>query len=142
MRLDLYQAETERLAERQAAILEQARALLNSGRQLTMLEESGILHALQVLIENAIGKAKQWLKASGRAVPVSAYDAFAALAEAGMIPAEDLNTWNALVGLRNRIVHDYMNIDLARLHGLIQRGEFRFVVDFLMRKPPNTSPHP
>ncbi|MEW6727782.1 MAG: type VII toxin-antitoxin system HepT family RNase toxin [Pseudomonadota bacterium] len=138
MRLDLYQAETERLAERQAAILEQARALLNSGRQLTMLEESGILHALQVLIENAIGKAKQWLKASGRAVPVSAYDAFAALAEAGMIPAEDLNTWNALVGLRNRIVHDYMNIDLARLHGLIQRGEFRFVVDFLMRKPPNT----
>lgn len=137
MRLDLYQAETERQAERQAAILEQARALLNSGRQLTMLEESGILHALQVLIENAIGKAKQWLKASGRTVPVSAYDAFAALAEAGMIPAEDLNTWNALVGLRNRIVHDYMNMDLARLHGLIQRGEFHFVVDFLMRPSPS-----
>ncbi|MDM7323296.1 MAG: DUF86 domain-containing protein [Gammaproteobacteria bacterium] len=137
MRLDLYQAETERQAERQAAILEQARALLNSGHQLTMLEESGILHALQVLIENAIGKAKQWLKASGRTVPVSAYDAFAALAEAGMIPTQDIHAWNAFVGLRNRIVHDYMNMDLARLHGLIQRGEFQFVVDFLMRPSPS-----
>ena len=39
-----------------------------------------VLHAVQVLVENAIGKAKQQLKARGETVPVSAYDAFAALA--------------------------------------------------------------
>jgi len=43
-------------------------------------------HALQILIENAIGKCKQLLKASAQPVPVSAQDAFAALASLQMIP--------------------------------------------------------
>jgi len=79
MRLELYQAETARIAAEQAALLTQARQIFAQGRTLTALEQSGVLHALQVLIENAIGKAKQLLKAHNEPVPVSAYDAFAAL---------------------------------------------------------------
>lgn len=135
MRLDLYQEETERIAAQQAAVLDEARAILDAGRPLSPLEDNGLLHALQVLIENAIGKAKQWLKSKGLVVPISAYDTFAALASAGMIPKTDLKTWNALVGIRNRIVHDYMNIDMPRLYAIVQRGEYRFVVDFLMKRP-------
>lgn len=134
MRLDLYQAETERIAAEQAAVLDEARRILAAGRPLTRLEDNGVLHALQVLVENAIGKAKQWLKASGRVVPVSAYDAFAALADAGLLDRADLPRWNALVGLRNRIVHDYMNLDLERIHELVRHGADGFVVDFLMRR--------
>lgn len=135
MRLDLYQEETERIAAQQAAVLDEARAILDAGRPLSPLEDNGLLHALQVLIENAIGKAKQWLKSKGLVVPISAYDTFAALASAGMIPETDLKTWNALVGIRNRIVHDYMNIEMPRLYGIVQRGDYRFVVDFLMKRP-------
>lgn len=136
MRLDLYQAETERIAAEQAGVLDEARRILASGRALSRLENNGLLHALQVLIENAIGKAKQWLKAQGRPVPVSAYDAFAAAADAGLIDPHDLPQWNALVGIRNRIVHDYMNIDMERIHDLVRQEGDRFIVAFLMRQPP------
>ena len=61
MRLDLYQAETARIAAEQSALLAQARAIMTQ-RNLSLLEQNGVLHALQVLIENAIGKAKQSLK--------------------------------------------------------------------------------
>ena len=131
MRLDLYQAETARVARAQQALLEQARAILAQGRPLTPLEQGGVLHALQVLVENAIGKAKQLLKARGLSVPVSGYDAFGALEGLGLIQSQDLADWNAAVGLRNRIVHDYMNIDMGQVLSLVVANKPQFIVDFL-----------
>ncbi len=95
-----------------------------------------MLHALQVLIENAIGKCKQMLKAAGEPVPVSVDDAFAALARRGGIREDELPAWNAVIGLRNRIVHDYMNIDIARVLELVQLGRREFVTTFLLADPP------
>lgn len=90
-----------------------------------------MLHALQMLIENAIGKAKQILKAKGEPVPVSAYDALAALARTGVIHQDDLPAWNTAIGLRNRIVHEYMNIDVSRVLELVCADQYKFVTDFL-----------
>lgn len=101
MRLDLYQAETARIATEQSALLALAKQRLVDGLALSPLEQSGVLHALQILIENAIGKAKQLLKAQNEPVPVSAYDAFAALARLEVIPQDQLPAWNAIIGLRN-----------------------------------------
>lgn len=134
MRLDLYQAETARIAAVQKMVLEEAKALLAQGRPLSLLEQGGVLHALQLLVENSIGKAKQLLKARHLAVPVSAYDAFGALVACGALPQKDLALWNAVLGLRNRIVHDYMNIDLDQVIALIQADKHLFVVDFLCRE--------
>lgn len=133
MRLDLYQAETARIAAEQAALLSQARELMAQGRMLNALEQSGVLHALQVLIENAIGKAKQLLKAHNEPVPVSAYDAFAALARCGDIEVENLPDWNAVIGLRNRIVHDYMNVDMNKVLELVVSSRDKFITDFLLK---------
>lgn len=133
MRLDLYQAETERLAREQSAMLDEARLKLETGQPLSLLEQSGILHALQVLTENAIGKAKHVLKAEGEPVPVSAYDAFASLARRGAVPAEELAKWNNVIGIRNRIVHDYMNIDMNVVFDLVREVKYRFVAEFLLR---------
>lgn len=102
------------------------------GRTLTALEQSGVLHALQVLIENAIGKAKQLLKAHNEPIPVSAYDAFAALARCGEIDVAALSAWNSVIGLRNRIVHDYMNIDMNKVLGLVMSGSDKFIAEFLL----------
>lgn len=135
MRLDLYQAETAFIAREQGALLDEARSKLLAGEILSRLEQNGVLHALQVLIENAIGKSKQMLKAAGEPVPVSAYDAFAALARRGGIRADELPAWNAVIGLRNRIVHDYMNIDMARVLELVQLGRHEFVTAFLLTDP-------
>ena len=133
MRLELYQAETDRIATSQSALLDVARGIIASGRALTSLEQSGVLHALQVLIENSIGKARQQLKAQGGAVPVSAYDVFGALAAEGLLDSKQIPQWNAIIGLRNRIVHDYMNLDMARVLELVDEGRERFVVDYLRR---------
>lgn len=132
MRLDLYQAETERLARERSAMLGEARLKLEAGQQLSLLEQSGILHAFQVLTENAIGKAKHMLKAAGEPVPVSAYDAFASLARRGTVPAEELAKWNNVIGIRNRIIHDYMNIDMNVVFDLVREAKYRFVAEFLL----------
>jgi len=79
MRLDLYQAESARIANEQMALLAEAKQRILSEAPLSRLEQSGGLHALQVLIQNAIGKSKHLLKAAGQPVPVSAYDTFASL---------------------------------------------------------------
>ena len=133
MRLDLYQAETARIASEQSALLAVAKQRLVDGLALSPLEQSGVLHALQILIENAIGKAKQLLKAHDEAVPVSAYDAFAALARRGTLPQDQLPAWNAIIGLCNRIVHDYMNIDMQRVQELVAQGRHEFVAEFLLK---------
>lgn len=132
MRLELYQAETARIATEQSALLAEARQRLAEGAALSPLEQSGVLHALQILIESAIGKAKQRIKAQGEPVPVSAYDAFAALARRGTIPQDQLPAWNAIIGLRNRIVHDYMNIDMRQVQELVAMGRHEFVTVFLL----------
>lgn len=65
-------------------------------------------------------------------MPVLAYDA--ALATAQKIHSNDLATWNALIGIRNRIVHDYMNIEMVRIHELVRQGGDGFVIDSMNRR--------
>ncbi len=132
MRLDLYQAETALIAQEQTSLLDDARAILSSGDLLSRLEQNGVLHALQLLVENAVGKAKQLLKAAGKQVPLSAYDSFICLAELGIVKSSDLSVWNAAIGLRNRIVHDYMNIDMTRVLELVKKEQYRFITEFLL----------
>lgn len=133
MQLDLYQEECNRTANQQAAVLDEVKYRVASGVTLSLLEQGGTLHALQVLIENAIGKAKHWLKAAELAVPVSAYDSFASLQRMGVFGIEDLNQWNAAIGLRNRIVHDYMNVDMQFVYNLLAQDKHHFIADFLRR---------
>ncbi|MDD2272279.1 MAG: DUF86 domain-containing protein [Desulfuromonadaceae bacterium] len=132
MRLDLYQAETALIAQDQTALLDEARATMLAGGALSRLEQNGVLHAIQVLVENAIGKAKQLLKAAGKHVPLSAYDGFLGVAALGAVKSSDLTAWNAAIGLRNRIVHDYMNIDMLRVLELVKNEQYRFITDFLL----------
>jgi uncharacterized protein YutE (UPF0331/DUF86 family) len=134
MRLDVYQAETLQVVAEQGALLDTARSLIEQGKTLSPLEQAGVLRALQVLIENAIGKAKHLLKAKGLPVPVSGYDAFANLVSQQWVAQADLPRWNAVVGLRNRIVHDYMNIDMEQVLALVSNKHDAFVRDFLLKE--------
>ena len=46
----------------------------------------------------------------------------------------ELPSWNAVIGLRNRIVHDYMSIDMDQVCALIVADQQRFVVQFLRQE--------
>lgn len=133
MQLDIYQAETAAHAAKQDLILQEARQHLARTGKLSALEFSGTVHALQVLVGNAIGKSKHWLKALNLPVPVSAYDAFALLQQRHLITPDDLTAWQRAIGLRNRIVHDYLNLNDGVIYQLIQADAYRFMIDFLNR---------
>lgn len=133
MQLDIYQAETAAHAAKQDLILQEARQNLENTGRLSALEFSGAVHALQVLVENAIGKSKHWLKALKLPVPVSAYDAFTLLQQKQLITPDDLAAWQRAIGLRNRIVHDYLNLNDDVIYQLIQTDAYRFMVVFLNR---------
>lgn len=131
MRLDLYLRETVVIARQQTSMLEEARSRLLNNQPLSRLEQHGVLHALQILLENAIGKAKHILKACGEPVPVSAYDCFSTLSLRDTQIAADLPAWNAAIGLRNRIVLDYMNIDMNQVLLLVRDEKYLFIATFL-----------
>ncbi|MCE1227378.1 MAG: DUF86 domain-containing protein [Geobacteraceae bacterium] len=136
MRLDLYQAETALIAQQQTALLDEAKERLLGNGSLSRLEQNGVLHAIQVLVENAVGKVKHLLKTAEKQVPLSAYDSFISLSDLGCIQESDLPAWNAAIGLRNRIVHDYMNIDMQWVLELVKNDQYRFVTNFLLETIP------
>jgi len=136
MRLDLYQQETERLASDLKVMLDEVCQRLQNAQPLnaqplTALEQAGVLHALQMLTENAIGKAKLWLKHCDQVVPVSAYDAFAQLHRDQLIGDEAMRNWTAAIGLRNRSLHDYLNVDMAVIEDIIKAQKYQLQVQFL-----------
>ena len=137
MQLDLYQQETDRLARELLAMLDEVRQRMLNEQALTALEQAGVLHALQVLTENAIGKAKLWIKQGHEAVPVSAYDAFAQLQRDKLITDEAMRNWTAAIGLRNRIVHDYLNVDMSLIEALIKEQKYQLQVQFLLTPIPS-----
>ena len=71
-------------------------------------------------------------------VPVSAYDAFASLERRGNITLQELTQWSAAIGLRNRIVHDYMNVDIHIVYELITSNRHQFIGEFLRKPLPTT----
>ena len=130
--LELYQQETERLASDLQAMLDAVSQRLRQQQMLSALEQAGVLHALQVLTENAIGKAKVWIKQRQLPVTVSAYDAFAQLHREKIIDDEALRNWTAAIGLRNRIVHDYLNVDMSIIESLVKERKYQLQVQFLL----------
>lgn len=137
MRLDVYQAECERIAKDQVSLLNEVKQRIALSESLSLLEKNGVLHALQVLTENAIGKCKHILKSLDEPIPVSAYDAFASLERRGYITQQQLIQWNATIGLRNRIVHDYMNVNIDIIYKLITNNEHQMVGEFLCKPVAN-----
>ena len=85
------------------------------------------------MIENAIGKAKHTIKACNKLVPISAYDAFLLLFQLGKLDQNAVDQWNAIIGLRNRIVHDYMNVDMDFALSLVRDQRYRMVIEFLLK---------
>lgn len=131
MYLELYQQETEKLAERNGKLLNELHDKLDSTEELSIIEEQAMLHALQVIIENAIGKARHLLKAKNEKVPVSAYDLFERLHELGHIDINALQKWKKIIGLRNTIVHEYMKINITLVKSIVKDEQYGFVLIFL-----------
>jgi len=131
MKIALYQAETEKMCRFHQSILDEAKQRLEVGDHFSDMEKLGIIHALQVLIENAIGKAKHLLKAKQQVIPVSAYDVFQLLQQLNLISAVEKRQWDKTIGFRNTVVHEYMNVSEDIVFAIIRKQEYQFILNFL-----------
>jgi uncharacterized protein YutE (UPF0331/DUF86 family) len=131
MKIALYQAETEKMCRLHQSILDEAKQRLEVGDHFSDMEKLGMIHALQVLIENAIGKAKHLLKAKQQVIPVSAYDVFQLLQQLNLISAVEKRQWDKTIGFRNTVVHEYMNVSEDIVFAIIRKQEYQFTLNFL-----------
>lgn len=106
---------------RYKAELSEIRAIL-ALRALSNLEYRAAERTLQVSIEACIGVAKHWAKALASHTPQDAYQAFEILAQRGELSPNTLIGWRKIIGLRNALVHDYLNIDPEIIRSVIAQG--------------------
>lgn len=91
-------------------------------RPLSSLEYRAAERTLQVSIEACIGLAKHWAKALAGHSPQDAYQAFEILVQRGALMPDSLTGWRNTIGLRNVLVHDYLNIDPEIIRSVIAQG--------------------
>lgn len=87
---------------------------------------------LQLLVEACIGIAKQTLKSLGKHTPPEARQVFAKLKAEGQDHSQV--PWNQVVGMRNALVHDYLNIDRERIISVIRNNHHSELITFVREK--------
>ena len=86
---------------------------------------------LQVLVEACIGISKHWLKALKKPVPNDAYKTFELLVQFNLLPESDLTTWRKIIGLRNALVHDYLNLDRRIVLSVLREKHYLKLHEFI-----------
>ena len=117
----------ERLGELQSEL--QGLTDIISQRDLNRYEYRAAERTLQILIAACIGIAKHWNYALYKTAPADAYSAFEKLSQQGIEGINDVE-WRKIIGMRNALVHDYLNIDPQIIKALLKNtaytGLFKF----------------
>lgn len=100
-----------------------------SQRDLSRYEYRAAERSLQILIEACIGIAKHWNYALNQTAPADAYAAFENLSQQGIDGINDVQ-WRKIIGMRNALVHDYLNIEPEIIQLLIKNTAFNKLFDF------------
>ncbi|MBL7004089.1 MAG: DUF86 domain-containing protein [Gammaproteobacteria bacterium] len=93
-------------------------------RPLTFNEKSAVERSLQVLIETAIGCSKHYLKKNQKPVPSVARGSIERVYELLAIVKPDINTMRSAVGMRNAIIHDYLNLDWNKVESVLREQKY------------------
>lgn len=75
---------------------------------------------LQTGIEAMLDVGNHLIAAEGWQAPLEYRDVFLILGRCRAIPASDVERYVAMVGLRNRLVHVYDDIDFRKIHAILR----------------------
>jgi len=98
--------------------------------KLTNKDYFAIERLLQLLIESGIGLAKQLIKFNDKPVRATAYENFKGLNDLGLIDHNQLNEWQSMIGLRNILVHEYLDIDREILNAVLEKQLYKNTIKF------------
>ncbi|PAJ71822.1 hypothetical protein CJF42_24600 [Pseudoalteromonas sp. NBT06-2] len=138
--LQLYLIEADKhRAQYLAELIELREDLINDN--FRSRDYRAVERVLQVFTELCIGLSKHWLKTIKMKSASEAYQSFSLLREYNQISKAELANWRKIIGMRNGLVHDYLNIDLTILEDVIeneyylQLNEFSIkAIDFLKQR--------
>lgn len=116
--------------EQQLAGLEELASLLDD-RPLSFNERNAVERGLQVLVEIAVGCSKHVLKSQQRPVPSEARAAIERVYELLALQKPELAQMRGAVGMRNAIIHDYLNLDWERIGAVLQGRQYHAVADYI-----------
>lgn len=102
--------------------------ILNEKNYFNRLEMRAAERLMQMLVECCIGIAKQKLKSLGQPNSGEARANFNRLIELGMTSADI--PWSKIIGMRNALVHDYLNIEPERLLNVIRTQQYKALFEF------------
>ena len=109
---------------------------LNELKQLNVLNKRDYRAAerlLQLLTEVSIGLAKHWLKSIKKESGSNAYQTYIALQDLGIITDNELIEWRKIIGLRNSLVHDYLNVDKAIIKLIVKEEKYKTLLLFCQK---------
>ncbi|PHQ90970.1 MAG: hypothetical protein COB42_04195 [Sulfurimonas sp.] len=105
---------------------------MSKKEEWSKIEIRAVKNSMQVIIENSIGKAKRILKNFNcPIIPQKGSDAFEFMYDIGLIEDELFSTLKSAIGLRNAMVHDYMNFNDKILQDVVQKRSYSNIIEFL-----------
>lgn len=108
-------------------------ATILAQRPLSGLEYRAAERTLQVSIEACIGIAKHWSKALQGYSSPGVYESFETLAQFQYLTLEELKGWKKVIGLRNVLVHEYLNVNPETVRSVIADGYTASLFEFAER---------
>lgn len=128
MRDALYERELLRNARRMASILDGFR---KRGHPLSETDQLAVQRALQILVESVIGMSRYAAEAVLGVRVGKSREGLDELRRAQLMDPQTHAKLMKIVGFRNVLVHDYLNIEDEVVQALVDKGESDFLLTVL-----------
>jgi len=129
---DIYRKAMKAQVGELAEDMDELYQLVSTGQPVSRVIYRAVERNLQLLTEACIGIAKHSLKGMAKEVPSDARQAFAKLRQLGLDHSGA--DWNRIIGMRNALVHAYLNLDAERVLDVVRQRRYQVLLDFAAQR--------